>query len=158
MEKHTEGPWKIRSDDSQGETETWVESDASVRVILDFTPMSLDDEGQANLALVAAAPDLLEALKAMLRASGDLADESRLWHYDGDRLIENYRKKCPMCLARAAIAKAETLPFARLESRSEREAEHGDYLRKERSEEREHYDATTREDAAYYAAREKDEG
>lgn len=86
MSKHTPGPWAkhggvIRS---LGMNDRKV---ADVRV--------LDDEGQANANLIAAAPDLLEAIKAARDLWGDYLPPG------------NSNAMKAMKLVNAAIAKAE---------------------------------------------------
>lgn len=61
--KHTPGPWEL----SEGETSVWAKSPLNARVrianIVTHSPMNGIDF-QANACLIAAAPSLLEALRA----------------------------------------------------------------------------------------------
>lgn len=125
MSKHTPGPWAIEAlryegarivagptYDKSSRPVGWVAADdtmeeASTGRIREV----MSDEANANARLIAAAPELLEALRGLLRDGIALdLNESRRWHYNGDRRIENFRDSCPMCLGRAAIAKAEGKP------------------------------------------------
>ena len=95
MSKHTPGPWfasALRTHSAQGSRDgcdIGADDGTSVGIVyaLDLwlpTEACRDGETEANAALVAAAPDLLAALEAMLLGNKHLAPE----------------------LARAAIAKA----------------------------------------------------
>lgn len=100
MTKHTTGPWVHHPDDN-------IITTSAGRLILEWFARSNHklsgetsiEERDANARLVAAAPDLLEALKgldeAYCRAGSPLTKEER--QEDRMRLIK----------ARAAIAKAE---------------------------------------------------
>jgi hypothetical protein len=73
MRKHTEGPWKV-----DGKTELCITDDIS-RFIGSASIMGSDnnyaeayEEAKANARLMAAAPDLLDALEAMID-SGEIA-------------------------------------------------------------------------------------
>ncbi len=83
MSKHTPGPWHVFSIYAQHEVRT--PTDTLVAVAND----------RANARLIAAAPELLSALKAMLTHMGMDEDE---WN------------KPTFDQARAAIAKAEAQP------------------------------------------------
>lgn len=90
--KHTPGPWIIEdiTDDGQSvisaASKNWIDF-ARVWVVTDE---STDKEGEANARLIAAAPELLEALKDVMSAV-ELG-----WIPDGESMFN----------ARAAIAKA----------------------------------------------------
>ena len=60
--KHTPGPWKIRC---YTNTNTLYVSPESGRIV--FEANESDEEGVANTHLIAAAPELLEALKRLIR-------------------------------------------------------------------------------------------
>lgn len=73
MNKHTPGPWyldEVSADDWQ------VNSDLHDHCLFQITPTigveSLTDEDKANARLIAAAPELLEALLALLNVSEEL--------------------------------------------------------------------------------------
>ena len=86
--KHTPGPWKLTEhDERSARIESRLEFIARIEGI-DWG----SEECKANARLIAAAPDLLEALKNLL------------WQHDN-----NAGQLCGMALqdARAAIAKAE---------------------------------------------------
>lgn len=88
--KHTPGPWKVVKDDFLGIR--IKQSDGgdirSIAEILKHPPGGV--LGENNARLIAAAPDLLEALKAVLNNC-----------LDSQSLADAYKQ------ARAAIAKAE---------------------------------------------------
>ncbi len=97
--KHTPGPWSI-TNTIMGSAETTVWPSAvvaapygSVDTVCDFSFMTNKPHGeqQANARLIAAAPELLAALRAMI--------ERAEWH--GDKDADG------LCGARAAVAKAE---------------------------------------------------
>lgn len=98
--KHTPGPWSIVIDDTGGEFTGWPsivaspEIDCSVIHRAGFKQKFWGDLSQreciANARLIAAAPDLLEALQRLLNAEND--------EYLTPIGVKN--------LARAAIAKA----------------------------------------------------
>lgn len=94
--KHTPGPWSAEIGDG-GEFGDWAEIHGPGRVhpiaeiaMTQGTPFGLEDE--ANAILIAAAPDLLKALRR-------IAAKCSAPHKEQD--------DCTCCLARAAIAKAE---------------------------------------------------
>lgn len=88
--KHTKGPWYL---DEYGNLKS--DSSKSTRNMVAFHGVCISDsdEAKANTALIAAAPDLLEALKGLY---------TNLFT-DGFVTIDHMEK------ARAAIAKAEGL-------------------------------------------------
>jgi hypothetical protein len=101
MSKHTPGPWAISSGDFILQNHAAV--DAPKHGALALVVWKMEDDGrspecEANARLIAAAPDLLEALKgldeAYCRAGSPLSRDER--HEDRMRLIA----------ARAAIYKA----------------------------------------------------
>lgn len=98
--KHTPGPWAItrRWADGkriivEGNQEDWFRLEA--HVVCDDCDT---DTAEANARLIAAAPDLLEACKAMLRTHGV---HGPCTHHNCDSCEMAYDK------AKAAIAKAE---------------------------------------------------
>lgn len=102
MSAHTPGPWRIVGADGHA-LAIWGANAEDV-VSEKRVPMRQEDA-----RLIAAAPELLGALKRLLRDTVRIdVDESRRWHYDssGERFA-CFRETRPMCLARAAIAKAE---------------------------------------------------
>ena len=71
MNKHTPGPWEARE-----VSQNWIEilaSDLVIGTVLPTQYVSLgrSPEQQANARLIAAAPELLEALHAMLDEHAD---------------------------------------------------------------------------------------
>lgn len=87
---HTPGPWEIsESPDFPGQQTIHAQGSDRILAVLDRT----DEQDIANARLIAAAPDLLEALKEAIR----LYDEG-----DATDVLEFIR-----CEARAALTKAE---------------------------------------------------
>lgn len=89
--KHTAGPWRIKDDG-----ETSKVADAANNTIASLSYVHLYGrrtaaEVNANMHLIAAAPDMLEALKGLVAPQHT--------HSAGC--------SCPWCFARAAIRKAE---------------------------------------------------
>lgn len=94
--KHTPGPWESRS----------IKEGAPTRMVCgplaDLAPCVVVDTPE-DAALIAAAPDLLCALKELLRTS----DEVGVKHFDTDSLSEEVEAMQDAAReARAAIAKA----------------------------------------------------
>ena len=100
MSKHTPGPWEIPHDDSP----YWSQMNA---VPIVFTGSALADvryngrydEWIANARLIAAAPQMYDALKALLRVVADFVN--------GDREIEANRVQQAWDEAQAALAAAD---------------------------------------------------
>lgn len=65
--KHTPGPWKVDEDDDVvSATGLWVA----------FAYGDSEEEAKHNARLIAAAPDLLEALRALLSAAERMVDKA----------------------------------------------------------------------------------
>jgi hypothetical protein len=102
--KHTPGPWSVSGAHRRGyEAEVIVErnpdpkahSAITVCDVPNPTNLLIDDAtAQANARLIAAAPELLEAL-------GDLMRDAKACDHTANPMV------CRWCFARAAIAKAE---------------------------------------------------
>jgi hypothetical protein len=96
MSKHTPGPWEVDRDDSQ---KVWVKSKAE-GWDEEWVALSFSGRAGANARLIAAAPDLLEALKAAKEVV-DVAEHMTSCRSDDD-FVWGAQK-----LINAAIAKAE---------------------------------------------------
>jgi hypothetical protein len=98
MSKHTKGPWESHN----GEVTTQQVNGRSFRriaAVQDYGMGSLPEVDEANARLIAAAPDLLEALRAMLA-------EAEQYGFGGNSGGHGTgRVACDQ--ARYAIAKAE---------------------------------------------------
>lgn len=95
--KHTPRPWWVDSDDSNGQAV--VRSDHyEVATCWHHCVMSIEAEMRANALLIAAAPDMLEALKGVLPYM-EQSENAGLIGHEGCHW--------PVELVRAAIAKAE---------------------------------------------------
>lgn len=93
MSKHTPGPWQT---DIDGQTAYVVDADGNMAVC---KIMYARPEGPANARLISAAPDLLEALEAIVNAGQWYASALEFDHdKDGEALLLE---------ARDAIAKAK---------------------------------------------------
>lgn len=99
MSKHTPGPWYAKR---EGYSTVYVEARIGDRLIQEVAACGPTDAGQeqqdANALLIAAAPELLEALKSWVVYDTDDTD-------DGAEIMIRYDKALTM--TRAAIAKAE---------------------------------------------------
>ena len=97
MSKHTPGPWHFRVDPiHQGQYFIRVQSYgfAPLATVRGDKRSTLKDS-EANARLIAAAPDLLKALKAIVKSLADQDDEGLIEH--AQQMID----------ARAAIDRAE---------------------------------------------------
>jgi hypothetical protein len=101
MSKHTPGPWKI---DVGARTKTARGISAQTRNIVNFNGLSAPSSTQtaANARLIAAAPDLLEALRSFAAAAYPVAEAI---NKRGHNWSEAYLDQV-LDTARAAIAKA----------------------------------------------------
>lgn len=93
--KHTPGPWYSAITPTSG---TWVGSDPQCMIGIARIFGDSDEETEANAALIAAAPDLLEALKALHSCHRAFSNDPEMW----TALDDDARKQ-----AEAAIEKAE---------------------------------------------------
>ena len=95
MSKHTPGPWTVTDEDDFYGLAIEAAGREGEYVPVARVPVDYDDrpEREANARLMAAAPDLLEALKALLSGS--------------ERHIFSTECKTERDAARTAIAKAE---------------------------------------------------
>jgi len=103
MSKHTLGPWSIFTDEKHKHN-AGIEADGFSIICIGYPDekLAMDDSGvhgrteeeaQANARLIAAAPDLLEALEAIM--------DSDLWEWNGSAAFWLQDK------VKAAIAKAK---------------------------------------------------
>ena len=109
---HTKGPWEASDrgdyDDFDGDSRVVLGDDIRVAVVHDRGTQ----EAEANARLIAAAPDMLEALEAMEVAYEAENNEAEFFKdYDEDPFLrahemERYQNHAKH-LARAAIAKAK---------------------------------------------------
>lgn len=87
-DKHTTGPWMIGQPDQHPCVVQWEDNNFVLRTIADCGDGGIpQEEKEANALLIAAAPELLEALCDMVSDHDDLSDAT-------------------LAFARAAIAKA----------------------------------------------------
>ncbi len=94
---HTPGPWAMYSFDTKSETGPLVKDSSGLIVAEAYPRGPSGTEQAANASLIAAAPELLEALQLL---HDNLAEYQRINHLGG---YDNQ----DMVLARAAIAKAK---------------------------------------------------
>jgi len=74
MSKHTPGPWSARSEDSEGGYSIEPRDEPNSRVVICARPpwSGRADESRANARLIAAAPELLEALVWLTNTTCDV--------------------------------------------------------------------------------------
>lgn len=111
--QHTPGPWLIEAQNSHtgaiatvhNTTDVWVEIWSENWIVTGMGP----EEQSANARLIAAAPDLLEALRMVMACAGDISAAPdgllEMALDDGDE--ETRRQANAFLVARAAIAKVE---------------------------------------------------
>lgn len=65
--KHTAGPWAVTADENESETDGWlvVAADALFDTVANIEPQPTAGEELANARLIAAAPEMLEACRAV---------------------------------------------------------------------------------------------
>ena len=107
MSKHTPGPWQAEQAGMNGKIIEWfVRVDGDDIAIASAICDRAGNISEANARLIAAAPDLLEALEQTLQLAIDWEDEARgTWQDEALGFLHNddpIIKK-----ARAAIAKAK---------------------------------------------------
>lgn len=91
--KHTKGEWKIVS---KSKHRGWININSKKGIIArsfhgDMEPIVTVEEAEANVKLIAAAPDLLEALQSIV---GTLENEGVSWRYENEiNLAKNAIKK-----------------------------------------------------------------
>ncbi len=99
MNKHTPGEWAVVASDFVQALPT-EQRPYSVPVA---NCMGYKEPREANARLIAAAPDLLEALEALLGTIGDAEYEE----HDDPREQGHEIKDCALCMSREAIKKAK---------------------------------------------------
>lgn len=103
---HTKGPWFICGEPGhEPQSDSWREgltigSAPEGTRICDLTSLRVDWQNAANARLIAAAPDMFEALKTFVAEYVDLVES-------GDAGFWDPEKETKVIAARAAIAKAE---------------------------------------------------
>jgi hypothetical protein len=96
MRKHTPGPWKYNGYSIEGDFHGWRVYLPSVFSRSITVEGASAEEADANARLIAAAPDMINALHPLAHFSGDFSDPE-----DQERLLALF------AAARLAIAKAE---------------------------------------------------
>src|SRR3990167_164278 len=71
-QKHTEGPWRIRHTSIGGHRAISDKNNKDIVVVTGIG--EIEEEQDANARLIAAAPELLEALKLMVEQYGGMVD------------------------------------------------------------------------------------
>ena len=106
MSKHTAGPWSV---DLGSDEDGWPVVIAAGKIVANVNPESfsagvanlIEMPADANALLIAAAPDLLEALQEMVAGDAqEIEDAKRIGVPFPDEMLAAYHK------ARAAIARA----------------------------------------------------
>lgn len=110
--EHTPGPWEVFIDDSGGKWSGWPLSigaayDDDKFVVrtggqwpYEWDRKTSQSEAVANAHLIAAAPDLLDAVKGMVSMYVELVESGDAGFWDAEKVLE-------VIAARAAISKAE---------------------------------------------------
>lgn len=78
MSQHTPGPWRIAAEIDTGHQGELIRQNSTldvIAVIYDFTQFDRDEERKANAHLIAAAPELADALRATIKAVEELMTE-----------------------------------------------------------------------------------
>ncbi len=108
MSAHTPGPWIVDGNVIRGDEQR--NGSVSVACVLDVAypyGRRAGESAQANARLIAAAPDLLEALRMVMACAGDISAAPdgllEMALDDGDE--ETRRQANAFLVARAAIAK-----------------------------------------------------
>ncbi|MGI9141650.1 MAG: hypothetical protein ACR2IJ_00515 [Fluviibacter sp.] len=100
MAEYTKGPWQLDSESLRGDSYTAINGEGWDELATVVTRMKLETkdsaEGLANARLIAAAPELLEALEGMVAMFADHAQ------YD-----EDGHEIAAVTVAQMAIAKAK---------------------------------------------------
>lgn len=114
MTKHTAGPWKvdggelIAADPDDGGA--WVIGQVYGADDYPCPEADIDEECKANARLIAAAPDLLAALRALVATAHECyfakGIDGTEYHLLRNGTLGYRRDQCAVCAARAAIAKA----------------------------------------------------
>ncbi len=95
MTTHTSGPWRHYNDtDAAGKTGRHEIQAIGKTIALIYSTCGDEVADLSNAQLISAAPDLLEAVKALVQSANPT-------------LPKDWRRDRPVSLARAAIAKAE---------------------------------------------------
>jgi hypothetical protein len=94
--KHAPGPWRVKANGPSYNITSEARDDP--HMILVGMVYNEPEEHSANARLIAAAPDLLDALKRVV----DKYEECN------PNDVAHSRRTCPYCRARAAITKAES--------------------------------------------------
>jgi hypothetical protein len=104
MTKHTPEPWHYRHDESDGGT-WWIKDQANVPVAITIGKDKLASHGP-DARLIAAAPDLLDALTELLEVA-DLRGDSTLPKPPDDQKLWTARMQTAWDDARNTISKAK---------------------------------------------------
>jgi hypothetical protein len=115
MTKHTPGPWYVSSKNQIASEAESVKHGGTIAYVDDVSAHFTDDESAANARLIAAAPELLEALKersaiaeaALTAAHAGVVDLDRIFACAESILGRAIHRATSYPKVRAAIAKAE---------------------------------------------------
>lgn len=107
MNKHTPGPWEFHHQKIDSIDYEWsLQTPDHAFLLFNFSPTLSPDECKANASLIAAAPDLLEAMKEL----ADIQQFATGWEngVESNGIQEaDYWHSKTMERVKAAIAKAE---------------------------------------------------
>lgn len=95
--EHTPGPWRVANDQECDAFFIQIISGPKKDIAIVYLAVE-DSHGEANARLIAAAPELLDALRLLL-------EHSESFHDDGETEPAEQHRECGWCAARAVIAK-----------------------------------------------------
>ena len=101
--KHTPGPWTHAFNANGSMRGVWGRSDMTSMVCYMTNPVPGNLEGSANAHLIGAAPDLLEALEAIVEDIRETCLDNEIF----EDLFLDHAKHALLARADAAIAKAK---------------------------------------------------
>ena len=103
MSEYTPGPWYVKRNGVRSPVNS---EDGRHIAMINYSPMTIPDEmHEANARLIVAAPDLLEALRAIYKEAFSENDPDHCHHCH--TRVGAHEPWCAAGIARAAIDKAE---------------------------------------------------
>lgn len=110
MTEHTPGPWEAHHQKMDSIDYEWsLQTPTHAFLMFDFSPTLAPDECNANARLIAAAPELLDALRELVELQIYATGWENGVESNGIQEADYWHANC-MESAKAAIAKAEGHP------------------------------------------------